>query len=319
MSFFLGAAPAGTLSPRQDMVNRGMPQLQTLRIYYRISSGGYNKPKPAFVTKETCLANFLREVSVFCVNFPSVRVELVILCDSCKPSLREFVSQCTRQAFLDHKNLHVQILDSSHGNGAGSFRQVMNMALDAPSSVQDVHTGLYFVEDDYLHVPNGIAVVILGLELAHYATGYDHPDKYSNSCVGGLRVHTNQEGLGSSGEACVVLRGADRHYKTTHSTTMTFATTLSTFRADATLISMHVEGDHPNDLAMFLALLTCSSRVLVSPLPAACTHGETAHLSPYIPWHALVPADPVVPVVPAVPAITATTEKPAVHPQKPSA
>lgn len=285
-------APSGTLSARLPMMQRGMSELQTLRIFYRISSGGYAKEKPFYVTKEACLTNFIGALLVYCrsTEFKNVKVDFHILCDACTPALHKFVVGAVK--ILRHRatalqlKLTVACTSSSYGNGAESFRHVFAVALSTVPSPSDCNTAIYFVEDDYLHVPTGISVVMGGLELAPYATGYDHPDKYTGACLGAVALGGSMGTLAAHGEGGgLVLCGPDRHYKTTHTTTMTFAAALSTLRADASIISAFVANTHPDDFGLFVALSACSSRVLVSPLPAASTHGETMYLSPYIAWN----------------------------------
>jgi hypothetical protein len=137
-------------------------------------------------------------------------------------------------------------------------------------------TGVYLVEDDYLHAQPPLALLDDALARADYATLYDHPDKY-------LATHF-------AGGHARVLQGARRHWRTTDSTTMTFGARAATLRADAAAIRPFVAGTHPHDFQLFRELVGARGRVLVSALPGAATHGESAWLSPFVDWSAVAAA-----------------------------
>jgi len=60
------------------------------------------------------------------------------------------------------------------GNGAGTFNLGLDLALKF-----DYDDIVYFVENDYLHLPDSSKVLLDAFELGFdYITLYDHPDKY---------------------------------------------------------------------------------------------------------------------------------------------
>src|SRR5262249_45860983 len=67
------------------------------------------------------------------------------------------------------------VIEIQEGTEAGSFLRL----LDHVSNL-DLHpeTILYFVEDDYIHRPGWLEVLLEGINLTDYATLYDHKDKY---------------------------------------------------------------------------------------------------------------------------------------------
>ena len=71
--------------------------------------------------------------------------------------------------------------------------------------------------------------------------------------------------------------------KITNSTTMTFATKVSTLKKNEEIIRKHTSKTHPNDFQMFLELRE-NNELLITPLTGYSTHGETAWLSPFVNW-----------------------------------
>ena len=126
-------------------------------------------------------------------------------------------------------------------------------------------------------------MLLEGLEIAHYVTLYDHPDKYvdvgkiKNDCIGNPLIHF-------SSEETRVFCSDSTHWKFTNSTTMTFASKVSTLIEDATEIMQFTQNKYPNDYMMFRHLLDNKKRTLISSIPGNSTHGETAYLSPLIDW-----------------------------------
>ncbi|MBY0426544.1 MAG: hypothetical protein K2Q22_12965, partial [Cytophagales bacterium] len=146
---------------------------------------------------------------------------------------------------------------------------------------------IYFLEDDYLHLPKAKQILLEGIAIAHYVTLYDHLDKYIDNGKGG-----NPYVFGG-GELSKVLVSASTHWKTTNSTTMTFAAKLGTLVQDYSIWDKYTRGPHPHDFDIFKALIGFGSiwnrifgkkRRLISPIPGQSTHVESAWLSPLIPW-----------------------------------
>ena len=250
-----------------------------LLVVYRISSGGYKKEKPDYITKESCLWNFVRCLQDYVSSRPNYasRWQLRVICDNCSSSLRQFVSATTSAL----PSGRVTIVETSHGNGAASFRDGLAHAT-RPEYVDSC--GVYFVEDDYLHTQGAIESILEGLSLADFSTGYDHPDKYGKmiSKDGNLQqlpaVPLVSGGMERGGG---VLLGRTGHFRVTNSTTMTFASTAGTLRKCKDTISRWVSGTHPHDFHMWLDLSQEQGSRLVCTLPARSTHGETRFLAPH--------------------------------------
>lgn len=229
-----------------------------MKIIYRISDAGYNKVKPAYIDNEACLKNF-------CNVFFDHISDIIILADNCSEQTLAMVSR-----YIDPVNIH----KVSVGHGAGTF----NLALDIALKWKDDEV-VYFIENDYLHKQQSPKIIKEGLSLgASFVSLYDHPDKYLDPSKGG-----NPFCEGGAEDTRVYLTDSC-HWKITNSTTMTFASTVSTLkRTEPSLRKFTNQGHYPDDFKMFLELRE-QNELLVTPLPGYATHGETAWLSPLTDW-----------------------------------
>ena len=215
-----------------------------IKTIYRISDAGYSfKVKPEYATKENCLRNFLR-------NFGSDN--LTVIADNCSNETLGMVASIIPDG--------VELITTSLGN-AGSFKYAFEYAL------KNFSGSVYFVEDDYLHLPESKRVLQEGLELSDFVTLYDHNDKYSSALM----------------SPSYILLSSSSHWRTCPSTTMTFAANIETLRNSQQIIRNHCSGAHPNDNQLFLELGK-NGYTLISALPGYSTHCETDWLSPLRDW-----------------------------------
>jgi hypothetical protein len=230
-----------------------------LAVFYRISDSGNKKEKLAGAGKQKCLENALRVFE---------REHFYIRADHCSDDTLQM---------LDKLSLKPEV--SQLGN-AGSWLASARQALS--NDFQGF--ALYFLEDDYLHLPDSGKIILDGLSRADYVSLYDHPDKYQ---TGPNPFADNQ------GEICRVLPGKYCHWKTSNSTTMTFAVKQQTLKEDFSLWERHCMAGFPNDFEAYLELQAMDSwenrigakkRKLVTSLPAWSTHTETEWLSPLRNW-----------------------------------
>jgi hypothetical protein len=236
---------------------------QSLKTLYRISDGGHAKERFDFVNKEVCLKNFLRV-------FQPSQDELVIIADNVGDATWEMISA-----------LHSNIIRTSLNN-AGSWRYA---AFDIAIKTFPEDQVVYFVEDDYLHLPGSPQVLLEGMSIADYVSLYDHKDKYLNANEGGPNPFVE-----SGGELTRVVRTNRVHWKLTNSTTMTFAATVKVLREDRHIWERHTRSRTPNDFSAFLELAR-KSRRLVTPIPGYSTHCEPAFAAPGIDWARVAEAD----------------------------
>lgn len=233
-----------------------------MKIFYRISDGGYNKIKPDYITNQNCLYNFL-SIS------KEHHTDIFILADGVSDDTFLWLEK------ICNMNEIKSLKRSQLGSGAQSFREVLKEALNLDSPNNEI---VYFLEDDYIHKPKSLDILKEGFEIgADYVTLYDHPDKYIDGDKGG-----NPE-VKNGGEITRVFLGPTTHFKLTNSTTMTFATTLGTLKEDKDVFYKYTQGTYPQDYDIFIRLRE-KERSLIVPIPGVATHGETNWLCPLTNW-----------------------------------
>ena len=229
-----------------------------MKIIYRISDAGYNKVKPDYIDNEKCLQNF-------CNAFYEHINDIHIIADNCSEPTIDMINRYINPANIEKVSI---------GNGAGTF----NLSLDKALKWKDEEI-VYFVENDYLHKQNSPTILKEGFDLgASFVALYDHPDKYMDPRSGG-----NPYCEGGAEDTRVHLTDSC-HWKITNSTTMTFATKVSTLKQTEDILRKHTSGTHPNDFNIFMELRE-NNHLLITPLPGYATHGETAWLSPLTNWN----------------------------------
>lgn len=228
-----------------------------MKIIYRISDTGYRKNKPNYISNEKCLKNF---VNIFIDYVDNIN----IIADNISDLTYDMICK-----YIKKENISIV----SIGHGAGTFNLALDMAISYPNDCI-----VYFVENDYLHKENADAILLEGFELnPSFITLYDHPDKYMDPQHGG-----NPYCAGGS-EMTRLYLGKSCHWKITNSTTMTFASKVSTLKSTEEIIRKWIAGSHPYDFQMFLDLGK-HNHYLLSSVPGYATHGETEWLCPLTDW-----------------------------------
>lgn len=237
--------------------NRKERNVGKVVIFYRICDHGYPKEKPAYITKEICLRNAVKV-------FPTSKCEWHVLADNvCDNTYNMIVKYVTAD----------NVERVSVGHGAGTFRMVYEKAL-----VYNDNDLIYFLEDDYLHLPHSLECLISVAKqnLADYITLYDHPDKYG--------FKNQNPFVKDGGERTKVFLTDNHHWKLTDSTTMTMAAFVDVLKRDRLTWWRWTETKHPYDFQIFVDLRSFSKARLVSPIPSLSTHGEVVMLAPLIDW-----------------------------------
>lgn len=237
-------------------LQRFFSQKLGLITLYRISDNSGKKDRFSFATKEVCLKNYLDV-------FKPSRDNLIIIADNVGDMTWRMINA-----------LHPNVIRTYFHNSASWRYAAFEIAALRFSENQVV----YFVEDDYLHLPGSREVLLEGIEIADYVSLYDHKDKYLNADEGGPNPFIEY-----GGELTRVVRTASAHWKVTNSTTMTFATTVKILREDQRVWNRHTHGSYPNDFQAFLELARRSRR-LITPLPSYSTHCERAFAAPGVDW-----------------------------------
>jgi len=130
---------------------------------------------------------------------------------------------------------------------------------------------IYILEDDYMHKNDALCILREGFTTgADFVTLYDHPDKYNQ---GYFEIYAN-------GFPTKVLCSKSSHWKTTPSTTCTYAMKFSTFKKTyVTQISYCTRKCQIYDHERFLDMCN-QGYVLISPIPGRSTHCESEYISP---------------------------------------
>ncbi len=240
----------------------------TLHVVHRSAPGSNRKRRPEWFSKWLCLASFAQAVE----HAGGQAVTVEFLCDGA-PS--EPVSA------LMHELGRVEVLPQL-GN-SGSYLYSIRHAIDSGEDRK-----LYFVEDDYLHLPLAVALLSDALSeapIGTYLSPYDHPDRY-----------TRTDDLATPGRQIEMYGG--HHWRRIESANMTFASTTGTLRRDRIF---HVASSrftsYPHDRALWRAVQGLGSRRLLrrqadrsnlfSAVPSLATHAEAGELSPLVDWTAI--------------------------------
>ena len=163
-------------------------------------------------------------------------------------------------------------IEINAGTEAGSFLQIIDFAI-----AQKFHpeTILYFVEDDYLHRPGWVNILLDGfsIEGVDYVTLYDHRDKYFSPMYQGLKSQ--------------LFEGSRTHFRETPSTTHTFACKYKTLVRDLEIHrkfskNREISQDHEKFLE-----LGKKGALLISSVPGYSTHAEPEFASPFFDWESL--------------------------------
>lgn len=129
---------------------------------------------------------------------------------------------------------------------------------------------IYFVEDDYLHLPDAARVFVEGMGKFNLFTLYDHLDRY-----------TRTDDVTQGKEWIAVTNSC--HWRTAESTCMTWAVSRKLW---GQIRSTTRQPECLYDRPLFRALLERNIR-LWSPIPGRSTHCIAPYLSPLVDWQKL--------------------------------
>ena len=231
-----------------------------MKILYRISDGGNNKPKPDYVYNKKQM--FLHFIKIF-ANY-----DIYVFADNVKDDTYTFLEdKC-----INCNNLNLYRI--SLGNAA-SFIHVVDFTIN---NFND-NDKIYFAEDDYIYKSMAPKIIEEGLNLAEYSSGYDHPDKYMNYIQGGPNKF-----IENGGELSRVMVTDNSHWKFTNSCCMTFATTVNIMKQDYDVFKSGCLNKDPSDFTIFCELVQNQNRKIASSIPGVSTHGELEYLSKFVDW-----------------------------------
>jgi hypothetical protein len=219
-----------------------------------MSDNGYSKIKPSYINNENCLKNAIK-------RFPLESNNWVLILDNTSDTTNKMVSQ-----YVPINN----IVYCKVGHGAGTFNLALDIALKLPTDEI-----VYFIENDYIHRSGSKDCIldILNGVGAHYATLYNHPDKFMPPQLGG-----NPEVDIDGGWYTKLYYYDNEYYYMPKSTTMTFATRVDTLWQDQEILRKYTKGTYPEDYKMFLEL-SDKGKALLCPVDSKSTHAETMWLA----------------------------------------
>jgi len=202
--------------------------------------------RPAWFDKWKCLANF---VTVFNEH------DITVVADGVDDLAWDRLSSL--YPTLDLRR-------TTFGSNAGSFLYSLDAAIQLHND-----TIVYFVEDDYVHHEGADLILEQGLQHCPYVSLYDHPDKYWD---------------GNADRLCKLIVSEDCHWRTTGSTTMTFASRVGYLKEDRPLFQKWCGGEDnwTHDTQLFTAI--SESRGLITPVPGYATHCDTWVIAKMVDW-----------------------------------
>lgn len=216
-----------------------------------------HKKRFAGFTRKGCHENFLKTLNRDLVN-------VTYLLDTYHPVQEpHFVT-------LQTKDPVVQV---SEGSETGSFLRLLEHVKERAFSDETI---LYFLEDDYLHRPGWAEILLEGFTLPNsdYLTLYDHRDKYFAKEYRKLTARLYAT------DSC--------HWRTTPSTTNTYAMRARTLRRDEKIhrkfsLGCRITRDHEK-----FCKLAKKGSTLLSCVPGWATHAEPEFASPCFAWEPLL-------------------------------
>jgi hypothetical protein len=177
-----------------------------LHVVCRSTGGENKKERPSYYSKVMCLVSLLRSIAE-----ASQEIDVVFLNDGPVPE--------DRLALMAQAG---EVMELPEVGRVRSYWAALGLLATRKWDDGDL---VYFVEDDYLHLPNALETLIAAAEelpWAPYFTLYDCPDRYTRSDD-------------ADGGRARVFIGGRHHWRTVESTTHTFAARVSVIRADSWL------------------------------------------------------------------------------------
>jgi hypothetical protein len=156
--------------------------------------------------------------------------------------------------------VHYKIIKVNACSNEGSLLATYEAAKEIPGDI-------YYLEDDYLHLPESIKNIALALPSLGLVTGYDHEDRY-----------VRDDDLSFGKEMIIFDKASNRHWRTAESTTCTFAISESM----RPKIEPFTRKFMLKDRMLFRKLYKKKIR-LWTPIPGLTTHVDTA-LAPGFDW-----------------------------------
>ncbi len=240
---------------KQLFAERTMPQLEVFVRHCYYSAASAHKGRFPGFSREKCYHNLLSTID------PSVKVTFFL-----------DTSHAQGEHFLLKQNRY-PVINIKAGTEALSFLTMLDYVM---AHSYDPETIIYFLEDDYLHKPEWTKILREGIALpsVDYVTLFDHKDKYF------LPEYQNLQSQVFHTTSC--------HWRTTPSTTNTYAMKFKTLKRDVEIhrqysLDRKITADHQKFCA-----LAQHNALLVSSIPGWATHVEPEFASPCSDWEQIL-------------------------------
>jgi hypothetical protein len=222
-----------------------------LHILYRacnkeLEYPAQRKERPFWFCKLKCFASLHNSIKNSKYN---TSIKVTILMDGQESRLTEYIN------YLGY--------DINYYNFSSNRLSLQNQLMYSHKIKEQ---NIYFLEDDYLHLPNAIDILYDGVETLNLISGYDHMDRY-----------TRNDNIDEKMNICLI---NNKHWRTAESTTCSW---LVSRKISNTVI--HAASTFLlEDRALFRYLNKNNNIQLYTPITGVTTHVRKDEMSPGVEW-----------------------------------
>ena len=242
------------VSWKEKIGGEKLPPIEIFVRHCNYSAASAHKARFAGFSKERCFDNLLETLE------GQTGINLTLFLDTHYPM---------EGAHFVHKQERYPVIEIKAGSEAASFLHMLEHVARQKFSPDTI---IYFLEDDYLHKPEwpGVLREAFTLSGIHYATLFDHKDKYFFPQYAELKSK--------------IFHTATCHWRTTPSTTNTYVMRFKTLKEHIDLHRIYslgrtITADHDK-----FTKLAEEGAVLISSIPGYSTHAEPEFASPCTDW-----------------------------------
>ena len=208
--------------------------------------GNFKWVRPSWFNKIKCLKTFLNSVEL-----NSYYVNKVI-----------FVHDGPKGRLYDNIPTKYEIVSVDYMDNEKSLLETFKVA-------DNLKDNVYFIEDDYLHLPNSIKIIAEGVDNFKLVNGYDHLDRYKRD-----------DDITLGKDYIAFSKKTNCHWRTAESTCCTWATTRELWKG---AVGDFAKTYLLQDRMLFRGLYNEHNIRLWTPIPAVTTQVDQ-NLSPGIDW-----------------------------------